>query len=65
MTIRAETSDGRREEHELTMRKWYRHELVPLLECTGFATVDVKTGADERTLFYVASRYGDRQAFAR
>ena len=60
MTIRAETSDGRREEYELTMRQWYRDELVPLLERTGFAAVDVKAGADERTLVYVASRHGDR-----
>ena len=65
MTIRAETSDGRREEHELAMRQWYRDELVPLLERTGFATVDVKAGADKHTLVYVASRHGDRQAFAR
>ena len=56
MTIRAQTSDGRREEHELTMRQWSRNELVPLLERTGFAAVDVKKGADEHTLVYVASR---------
>ena len=30
------------------MRKWYRDELVPLLERTGFAAVDVRTGADEQ-----------------
>src|SRR5436305_8491270 len=37
MTIRAETPDGRREEHVLTMRQWYRDELVPLLHEAGFA----------------------------
>jgi SAM-dependent methyltransferase len=56
MTIRAETSDGRREEHELTMRQWYRDELVELLERTGFASVAVSPGVDERTLVYVATR---------
>lgn len=56
MTIRAQTSDGRHEEHELTMRQWYRDELVPLLERTGFATVDVMAGVDEHTLVYVATR---------
>jgi SAM-dependent methyltransferase len=65
MTIRAQTSDGRREEHELTMRQWYRDELVPLLERTGFAAVDVNAGADERTLVYVASRHGDHEALPR
>jgi hypothetical protein len=30
MTIRAESPEGRREEHALTMRQWYRDELVPL-----------------------------------
>jgi len=56
MTIRAETADGRREEHSLTMRQWYRDELVPLLHGAGFATVDVGTGVDENTLVYVARR---------
>jgi len=59
MTIRAQTSDGRREEHVLTMRQWYREELVPVLERTGFAAIEVKAGVDERTLVYVASRHGD------
>jgi SAM-dependent methyltransferase len=57
MTIRAETSDGRREEHELSMRQWYRDELVPLLKSAGFAAVDVKAGVDESTFVYVASRH--------
>lgn len=56
MTIRAQTSDGRREEHEFTMRQWYREELVPVLKRTGFAAIEVN---DERTLVYVASRHGD------
>jgi SAM-dependent methyltransferase len=56
LTIRAETSDGRREEHSLTMRQWYRDELVPLLREAGFATVDVLAGIDENTLVYVARR---------
>jgi len=56
MTLRAETADGRREEHALTTRQWYREELVPLLHGAGFATVDVLTGVDENTLVYVASR---------
>jgi hypothetical protein len=54
MTLRAETADGRREEHALTMRQWYRDELVPLLHGAGFATVDVHTGVHENTLVYVA-----------
>lgn len=56
LTIRAETPDGRREEHSLTMRQWYRDELVPLLREAGFATVDVLAGIDENTLVYVARR---------
>lgn len=59
MTIRAETLDGRREEHALTMRQWYRDELVPLLYDTGFATVDVLSGVDEDTFVYVATRRDD------
>jgi SAM-dependent methyltransferase len=59
MTIRAETPEGRREEHALTMRQWYRDELVPLLHDVGFATVDVLSGIDEHTLVYVATRQGD------
>ena len=56
MTIRAETRDGRREEHTLTMRQWYRDELVPLLHDAGFAEVDVLAGINEDTLVYVATR---------
>ena len=56
MTIRAETVDGRCEEHVLTMRQWYRDELVPLLQGVGFGTVDVLPGIDEDTLVYVATR---------
>ena len=65
MTIRAETPDGRREEHELTMRQWTRDELVPLLERSGFAHVEVKPGVDERFAVYVASRDGDLQPLQR
>jgi SAM-dependent methyltransferase len=56
MTIRAETAGGRREEHVLTMRQWYRDELEPLLRKAGFADVDVVPGIDEHTLVYIASR---------
>jgi SAM-dependent methyltransferase len=58
MTIRAETPDGRREQHTLTMRQWYRDDLVPLLHDAGFATVNVLSGVDENTLVYVATRWG-------
>ena len=61
MTIRAKTPDGRREEHALTLRQWYRDELVPLLHAAGFGTVDVLAGIDENTYVYVASRHGDLQ----
>lgn len=54
MTIRAEATDGRREEHSLTMRQWYRDELEPLLRRAGFAEVEVIQGVDEDTLVYVA-----------
>jgi hypothetical protein len=56
MTLRAEARDGRREEHALTMRQWYRNELVPLLHGAGFASVDVLPGIDENTRVYVAVR---------
>jgi hypothetical protein len=56
MTMRAETRDGRREEHVLTIRQWYRDELVPLLRDAGFASVDVLSGVDENTLVYLAAR---------
>jgi SAM-dependent methyltransferase len=58
LTIRAEGPDGRWEEHALTMRQWYRDELVPLLGGAGFATVDVLPGVDENTSVYVATREG-------
>ncbi len=56
MTLRAETPDGRREEHALTMRQWYRDELVPQLHDTGFAGVDVLDGVNENTIVYLATR---------
>lgn len=56
MTIRAATSDGRSEEHSLTMRQWYRDELVPLLHGAGFAEIDVLPSVVEDTLVYVATR---------
>jgi hypothetical protein len=56
MTIRVETRDGRSEEHPLTMRFWYRDELVPLLHAAGFSTVDVLAGAADNMLVYVATR---------
>jgi SAM-dependent methyltransferase len=59
MTIRAETLDGRREEHALTMRQWYRDELVPLLHDVGFVTIDVVAGIDENVLVYVANTEGE------
>jgi SAM-dependent methyltransferase len=65
LQIRAETSDGRVEEHDLTERQWYRHELVPLLERNGFRHVEVKPGVDERIVVYVASRDGDLQPLPR
>jgi len=58
MTLRAETVDGRREEHALTMRQWYRDELVPLLHSAGFATVEICSGVNENTLVYIATRRG-------
>ena len=61
MTIRAETADGRREEHALTMRCWTRDELLPLLERSGFANITVMSGVEERIAVYVASRDGDLQ----
>lgn len=56
MTIRAETRDGRCEEHLLTMRFWSRDELVPLLREAGFAAIQVLAGIDEHTRVYVADR---------
>src|SRR4051794_21261598 len=56
MTLRAETKDGLSEEHPLTMRQWYREELLPMLHDAGFASVDVLTGVHENTLVYLAER---------
>jgi SAM-dependent methyltransferase len=57
MTIRAETPDGRSEEHPLTMRQWYRDELEPALYAAGFAEVNVSASpVVENTLVYVARR---------
>lgn len=61
MTIRADAVDGRHEEHGLTMRFWYRDELVQLLERSGFASVRIEPGVDEHALVYIASRDGDLQ----
>lgn len=55
MMIRAEARDGRCEEHALSMRLWYRDELVPLLRAAGFGTVHVVPEIDEHTLAYVAT----------
>jgi SAM-dependent methyltransferase len=54
MTLRAETADGRSEEHALTMRRWYRDELLSLFHDAGFVRVEVLTGVDENTLVYLA-----------
>jgi SAM-dependent methyltransferase len=57
MTVRADTADGRSEEHRLTMRQWYRDELEPALYAAGFADVDVSASpVVENTLVYVARR---------
>lgn len=65
MRLRAETADGRREEHALTMRLWTRAELLELLERNGFERVGVKPGVDEGIAVYVASRNGDLQPLPR
>ncbi len=57
MTIGAATPDGRSEEHAITLRQWYREELVPLLSAAGFSDVDVSMSpVVENTLVYVARR---------
>lgn len=56
MTLRAETPDGRCEEHALTMRQWYRDELVPLLDAACFTSVEVLDGVDENTVVYLATK---------
>jgi hypothetical protein len=56
LTIRATAPDGRSEEHALTMRQWYRDELVPLLQAAAFADIEILSGVDENTLVYVCTR---------
>ena len=56
LTIRATGPDGRTEEHSLTMRQWYRDELVPLFQKVGFTDVEVLAGVDENTRVYVCTR---------
>jgi SAM-dependent methyltransferase len=56
MALRAETSDGRQEEHELTMRWWVREELLPALERVGFRSVEVRPGVEERIAVYICRR---------
>jgi SAM-dependent methyltransferase len=60
LQIRAEKSiDGAvvaREQHELTMRMWFRDELVMAMRHAGFRSVDVSPGVGERILVYVARR---------
>jgi len=67
MEMRAETwRDGRAlavEERELSMRMWFRDELVLMLRCAGFASVGVRGGftsraptPDDDTLVFVAQR---------
>jgi hypothetical protein len=65
MTIRAQAADGRVEEHALSMRSWYREELLLLFERSGFVRVDVMPGVDENIVVYVASRDGDLQPLPR
>jgi SAM-dependent methyltransferase len=65
LQMRAEASDGRTEEHVISLRQWYRDELVPLLHDAGFAHVDVKDGVDETIVVYVASKDGDLQPLPR
>jgi len=58
LEIRAEKSMNgvvvAREEHELTMRMWFRDELVMAMRHAGFRSVDVSPGVEERILVYVA-----------
>ena len=60
LTIRAESTDGRREEHHLTMRQWYAGQIAALLERNGFTSVCIRPGVDEHFAVYVASRHGAR-----
>ena len=43
-----------REEHELTMRMWFRDELVLGLRHAGFRSVEVLPGVEEGILVYIA-----------
>lgn len=60
LQIRAEKSSKgavvAREEHELTMRMWFRDELVMAMRHAGFRSVDVSSGIDESILVYVARK---------
>jgi SAM-dependent methyltransferase len=57
LTISAATQDGRYEEHELTMRQWYRDELEPALRTAGFDEIDVfPSPVVDNTLVYLARR---------
>jgi hypothetical protein len=47
------------------MRWWYREEIVPLLERSGFERVEVRPGVEERIVVYVAFRDGDLQPLPR
>jgi hypothetical protein len=60
LEIRAEKSSNgavvAREEHELTMRMWFRDELVMAMRHAGFRSVDVAPGVDEDILVFVARK---------
>jgi SAM-dependent methyltransferase len=64
LRIRAQAGD-RVEEHTLTMRQWYGEELVPLLERSGFARVELMPSVVENIVVYVAFRDGDLQPLPR
>lgn len=42
------------EEHALTMRMWFRDEIVMALRHAGFESVEVLDGPEERILVYIA-----------
>jgi SAM-dependent methyltransferase len=65
LTIRAESTNGRCEEHHLTMRQWYAGQIVALLERNGFTDVCIRPGVDEHFVVYLASRDGDLQPLRR
>jgi hypothetical protein len=60
LQIRAEKSSNgavvAREEHELTMRMWFRDELVMAMRHAGFRSVNVAPGLEEGILVYVARK---------